>query len=622
MPSRRNRPVLLALALASAVRAEEVRLPRFLDITKGSGVEFVSAPSETSQKYLPTTMLGGVAMLDYDSDGLLDLFFVNGAQVRDPMPAGAVPDKSNPRYWDRLYRNLGDGRFEDVTEKAGLRGSFYGQGAAVGDYDNDGDPDLYVTGIQRNALYRNEGDGSFREVAEQAGAAGGGWSTSAAFVDFDADGLLDLAVARYVEWSFAKNPYCGDRAAARRSYCHPDEFVPLPALLYRNRGDGTFEDVSKQTGLGASLQKSLGIAINDYDGDGRIDLFFANDSWPQHLFRNGRDGFAEQGLALGVAYDDDGRDFGGMGTDFQDYDNDGRPDLFVNALSRQGYHLYRNEGGAFAEVSIAAGVAEATRLTSGWGATFLDFDNDGWKDLFVAQGHVMDNIEITQPGLRYREPPMMLRNEGGKFRDVSMRLGAAFQEPLAARGSAVGDLDNDGSLDLVVYRNGGPPLILRNEGARGEHWLLVELEGVASNRDAIGAVIRVVADDGSEQYVTVSATGGYLSARDRRAHFGLRANARVKLMEIRWPSGLRQKLEGVAADQTARGAGATAVVKFPAVAGQKRSRRMMPSPSRTTMSWRASTPRRVSLRPSGQRISRSAVVSAPNPKCRRKSLTE
>ena len=245
----------------------------------------------------------------------------------------------------------------DATEKAGVRGSFYAQGAAVGDYDNDGDPDLYVTGIGRNALYRNEGDGPFREIGREAGVVAEGWSTSAAFVDYDADGLLDLAVARYVDWNFENNPYCGDRSANRRSYCHPDEFEPLPALLYRNRGDGTFEDVSRKAGLSVSPQKALGIAINDYDQDGRIDLFFANDSWSQRLFRNAAENFVETGVAVGVAYDGDGREFAGMGADFQDYDNDGRPDLFVNALARQGYHLYRNDGGAFAEVSIAAGVA-------------------------------------------------------------------------------------------------------------------------------------------------------------------------------------------------------------------------------------------------------------------------
>ncbi|MEZ5367149.1 MAG: VCBS repeat-containing protein [Bryobacterales bacterium] len=355
------------------MRAAEPLLPVFVDISQGSGVDFVSQPSETTQKYLPTTMLGGVAMLDYDGDGRLDLFFVNGARVADPMPKDAKPDKSDPRYWDRLYRNEGGGRFADVTEKAGLRGSFYGQGVAVGDYDNDGDADLYVTGIERNALYRNDGGGRFREVSEQAGVAGGGWSTSAAFFDYDSDGLLDLVVARYLHWSFAHNPYCGDRAAQRRSYCHPDEFEALPALLYRNRGDGTFEDVSERSGLAASAHKGLGVALNDYDSDGRIDVFFANDSWPQHLFRNGRAGFSEEGLALGVAYDEDGREFAGMGADLQDYDNDGRPDLFVNALARQGYHLYRNQGDAFAEVSVAAGLAEPTQLSSGWGATFVDF---------------------------------------------------------------------------------------------------------------------------------------------------------------------------------------------------------------------------------------------------------
>lgn len=525
-------------------------LPTFSDVTAGSGLNFRNHASLTSEKYLIESMTGGVALFDYDGDGLLDVFLVNGAALADPMPAGREPDKADPRYWNRLYRNLGNFRFADVTEKAGVRGHSYGMGAAVGDYDNDGRPDLYVTNFGRNILYRNNGDGTFTDVTDKAGVGASGWSVGAVFVDYDKDGHLDLFVARYLDWDFSKNIYCGERKPGYRAYCHPDQFEPIRHLLYRNNGDGTFTDVSRPTGIAAHPGKGLGVAIGDFDRDGWTDIFVANDSFPQQLFRNKGDGtFEETALLLGVAYDEDGRTFAGMGVDFADYDNDGWPDVFVNALANQKYALFRNSKGAFEYVSGPSGVAGITMLHSGWGARFLDYDNDGWKDLLVGQGHVMDNIELTQPNIRYLEPLLLMRNRGGKFEDVSRHAGAPFQIPLAARGIGFGDLNNDGFLDLVINCNDRPALVLRNDGGNGNHWLLVKLIGTRSNRDGIGARLRLVSESGLEQHAMVTTASSYLSASDKRVHFGLGRDARIRLLEIRWPSGLVQKLEDVTADR-------------------------------------------------------------------------
>jgi hypothetical protein len=523
---------------------------RFIDVTAGSGIRFQAASSSTSQKYLPESMLGGVAMLDYDGDGRMDLYFVNGAAISDPMPPGKRPDKSDPRYWNRLWHNNGDGTFSDVTEKAGIAGDLYGMGAAAGDYDNDGRTDLYVTNLGRNILYRNNGDGTFTDVTERAGVAGAGWSASAAFLDYDRDGKLDLVVARYLEWSFEHNPYCGERRENYRAYCHPDQFKPISHLLYRNNGDGTFSDVSEKAGLSHSPGKGLGVAVNDFDRDGWPDILIANDSFQQQLFRNRHDGtFEEIALLTGLGYDDDGRTFAGMGVDAGDYDRDGWPDIFINALANQKYALFHNNKDSFEYVSGPSGVAVISQMHSGWGAKFIDYDNDGWLDLFVAQGHVMDNIQLTQPALRYREPLLLMRNVHGKFMDVSAQSGDVFQKPIAARGAAFGDLDNDGSIDVVVCVKDGPALILHNQGAAGAHWLTVRLVGRVANRDGIGAAVRVIAEDDTEQRSFVTASGSYMSSNDVRSHFGLGTAKSAKRIEITWPSGTLQKLEQVRADQ-------------------------------------------------------------------------
>ena len=522
-----------------------------MDIAAEAGVDFRHQASKTSQKYLPEAMSGGVALLDYDGDGFLDVYFVNGAALADPLPAGARPDKSDPRFWNRLYRNEGGRRFVDVTAKAGVAGLGYGQGAAVGDFDNDGHPDLYLTNYGPNILYRNRGDGTFEDVTAKAGVAASGWSASAAFLDYDGDGLLDLFVARYLDWTFEENRWCGDESTRERAYCHPRYFDAVPHVLYRNRGDGTFEDVSQATGVAEAPGKGLGVALGDWDGDGRLDVFVANDKAPQQLFANRNGGLDEIALLAGAAFDADGETYSGMGIAVDDYDNDGLPDLFVNALALQRYALYRNTGSLFEYVSVASGVAAISARRSGWGTGFLDYDNDGLRDLFVAQGHVMDNIERTQPGVRYREPLLLLRNQGARFEDVSCLAGPAFAVDRAARGAAFGDLNNDGRIDIVVNSNDEPAAVLLNQ-LPGGHWLIVDLTGTASNRDAIGAAIELTRPDGSKSFATVSRAGSYMSSNDRRAHFGLGDAESVASIEIRWPSGRRRMLENVAADQVLR----------------------------------------------------------------------
>ncbi len=534
--------MLLPLAILAAAS--------FVDATPRSRISFQHQASPTSRKYLPESMSSGVALLDYDSDGWMDIFFVNGAALADPMPPGRAPDKSDPRFFNRLYRNNHDGSFTDVTGRAGLRGSGYGMGVAAADYDNDGRPDLYITNYGSNLLYHNNGDGTFTDVTAKAGVAASGWSTGAAFLDYDADGFLDLVVSRYLTWDFSMDYWCGDKRPGYRSYCHPDQFQPATHLLYHNNGNGTFTDVSQASGLGAKPGKGQGIANQVYDRDGRIDILIANDSFPQQLFHNeGQGRFREVGLVQGLAYDDDGKTFAGMGVDFADYDNDGWPDVFVNALALQKYALFRNLKGIFEYVSGASGLGAVTSLHSGWGARFFDYDNDGWRDLLVGQGHVMDNIELTQPHLRYLEPLLLLHNTRGKFDDVSAQAGPVFGTPLAARGVAFGDLNNDGLVDFVVNNNNRAPLVVQNQTSGSNHWLLVHLTGSRSNRDAIGARLRLVPQTGPEQHAMVSTCSSYLSASDPRVHFGLGPSPMIRLLEISWPSGQTQRLENLRPDR-------------------------------------------------------------------------
>jgi hypothetical protein len=537
--------MLLLVSSASTASAPDVQ---FTDVTEQSKVDFTQQNSATSNKYLIETMGGGVALLDYDNDGRLDFFFTNGALLQDPMPEGKLPDKSDKKYWNRLYHQNADGTFTDVTESAGLSGApqgYYGMGVAVGDYDNDGFEDIYVTGYGGNILYHNNGDGTFTDVTKKAGVGADGWSASAGFFDYDNDGKLDLFVTRYLDWSFKTNRVCGENRPGHRAYCHPDNFDGVTNIMYRNNGDGTFTDVSEKAGIRNPRGKGLGVAFADYDNDGFTDIFVANDSVQCFLYHNNGNGtFSEVGLLAGVGYNEDGKTFAGMGVDFADYDNDGLPDIVVTDLSNERYMLFRNNGdGSFRDVTNQSGLGSATLSFSGWSTRFFDYDNDGWKDLFVAQSHVMDSIEQTSGNLRYLEPPLLLRNESGHFSRVA--AGEAFQKSWAGRGAAFGDIDNDGDVDIVVSNVGQKAYVLRNDGGNRKNWIGIVPVGTRSNRDGIGARIKVLSVSGFTQYFTVNTAVGYLSASDKRVIAGLGDDSTVKLIEIRWPSGIVQKFENV-----------------------------------------------------------------------------
>jgi hypothetical protein len=522
----------------------------FADMAAAWHVDFTHQGSPTREKYLIETMGAGVAVFDADNDGRLDLFFVNGAALADPMLKGATPLKQDPRYSNRLFRQTADGRFEDATTRAGLVGVEYGMGVAVGDYDNDGDEDLYVTGYGGNRLYRNAGDGRFEDVADMAGVGASGWSTSAAFVDVDEDGRLDLLVARYVSWSFETNGYCGEPAPGLRAYCHPDRYQGIASLLFHNDGNGRFTEVGRRAGIADAAGKSLGVAVADFDRDGHIDVFVANDSVREFLFRNkGAGAFEEVALASGTALDPDGRVFAGMGVTFDDQDNDGLPDLLVTTLSNQLYAFFRNEGGGrFSYATHVSGLAAMTRLSSGWGVALLDADNDGQRDLLVAQGHVLDTIEATSPHVRYRQPLLFARGVGTRFVDVSATAGAVSGQALAGRGLATGDLNGDGRVDAVVTTLNGRALVLENTTSDAGHWIGLRLRGTRSNRDGIGSSIELTARSGAKQYATVSTTGSYLSASDRTVHFGLGEESAAS-MTIRWPGGTVQKIDALPVDR-------------------------------------------------------------------------
>ncbi len=484
-------------------------------------------------------MPGGVALFDFNNDGLLDIFLVNGGRVTSPMVVPESFGRSNPRSWNRLYRQNKDGSFSDVTRQAGLANAGdgnYGMGVAVGDYDNDGFPDVYVTSYGKNILYHNNRDGMFTDVTTKAGVAAGGWSVSAGFFDYDNDGKLDLFVTRYMEWDTKHSKTCG---GAWRTYCPPEEFPATTNILYHNNGDGTFTDVSQKTGITAKKGRALGVAFADYDGDGFTDIFVANDGMQQYLYHNNGDGtFTERGLEAGAALSEEGRRLSGMGVVFQDYDNDGKPDIIVTELPRELYSVYHNEGNAaFSYGSLVTGLGALSSGSSGWGIGLEDFDNDGWKDLFVAQGHVLDNVEKIDPSLHYLEPPMVALNHAGRFERVD-----AGGQSWAGRGAAFGDLNNDGWQDVVMTVLGGPPQVFFNRGGQ-QHWLGITLRGTRSNRDGFGARVQV---NGQTRFA--SPAGSYLSSSDRRLHFGL-GSAETAKIEVSWPSGVRQSLNDVRADQ-------------------------------------------------------------------------
>ena len=524
--------LLIAAAVASGLPVFEDKVPR--------GIDFTLQNSPTSQKYLIETMPGGVALLDFNNDGLLDIFFVNGGHITSPMKAPDNFERRDPRYWNRLYRQNGDGSFTDVTEQAGLANAGdgnYGMGVAVGDYDNDGFPDLYVTSYGKNILYHNNGNGTFTDVTAKAGVAAGGWSVSAGFFDYDNDGKLDLFVTRYMEWDTQHSKDCGGNY---HTYCPPGEFARTTNVLYHNRGDGTFEDVSEPSGIAAKKGHGLGVAFADYDGDGFTDIYVANDGMQQYLFHNNGDGtFKEVAMDAGAALNVDGGPLSGMGVVFQDYDNDGRPDVIVTTLPRQTYAVFHNDGkGLFSDRGLQTGLNAMSGVTSGWGVGLEDFDNDGQKDLFVAQGHVLDNVEKIDPSLHYLEPTLLALNHDGRFEPAD----PGTQALLAARGAAFGDLNNDGWVDVVTTVLGDRPKVFMNRGGSA-HWLTITLRGTRSNRDGLGARVQV---NGQTRFATTA--GSYESANDKRLHFGL-GSAKTAKVEVFWPSGSHQVLNDVSADQ-------------------------------------------------------------------------
>jgi len=552
----------VSLALATPARAfnpENRSRVTFLDVAARAGITFRHDNASSAEKYLIETMGSGCGWIDYDQNGLLDLYLVNGAATRVYKPPQPMRGA--------LYRNNGDGGFTDVTAKAGVGAEgLFGMGVAVGDYDNDGFPDLFVLGYARCILYHNNGDGTFTDVTARAGVQNSGlWASSAAWFDYDNDGKLDLIIANYVDWSPERNFYCGDRGPGMRSYCHPDDFHGQPPTLYHNNGDGTFTDVSKSSGVGLKGGNGLGVVTFDYDNDGWQDIFIANDHMPNFLFHNNRDGtFREVGYQAGVAVSADGQFEAGMGTDAADTTGSGRLDLIVGHLDMQLARVYQNLGDqTFEDATLRSKLSYSTYHMSTFGARFMDYDNDGWRDLFLANGHVLDNIERYHADTKYAEPKMMFRNTGsGIFENVSDQLGSDFQLPRVSRGAAIGDFDNDGDLDILINNCGQTPQLLRNDGGNANHWLEILLIGTKSNRDGVGARVKVIAGD-LVLYDQRKGGMSYQSAQDPRLHFGLGQGSNVDLIEILWPSGSTTKLANIKADQIIAVKEAVGIVERP-----------------------------------------------------------
>lgn len=519
----------------------------FENIIQQSKIKFELSNSVSPQRYTFETMVGGVALFDYNNDGLLDIFFTNGA---------AIPslEKSGPAYWNRLYRNNGNGTFTDVTEKAGLQGVGYSMGVAAGDYDNDGFVDLYVTGFNRNQLFHNNGDGTFTDVTEKAGVGGmvpqmgKAWSVAAGWFDYNNDGLLDLFVTNYLNYSIGKAKLCAQEGLP--AYCSPVDFLGTPNILYRNNGDGTFTDVSEKSGISKYVGKGMGMAFADYDNDGFTDIFVANDTFENYLFHNKGDGtFTNVALAAGVAYNAFGNAIAGMAADFRDIDNDGHPDIFETAMFGEGFPLYRNLGdGQFTDLTAASGLAASTSRSTAWGVGAFDFDNDGLKDLFTTNSDILDN-SMRLAHRPYPLPNRVFRNLGNlRFEDLSAKAGSSFRTPAPHRGAAFGDLNNDGKIDVVVNVLNGSPEIWMNRSRSHNHWIILKLVGVKSNRDGLGTKVKITTSSGI-QYNHATTSVGYNSSSDKRVHFGLGKAPVVDSIELSWPSGTKQILKNVKADQ-------------------------------------------------------------------------
>jgi enediyne biosynthesis protein E4 len=521
---------------------EGVQAIRFVDCARAAGISFVHDNAATAEKYLIETMGAGAGWLDYDQDGFLDLYLANSAATKAYKPAHPLRAA--------LYHNNGDGTFSDVTERAGVQAEgVFGMGVAVGDYDNDGFPDLYVIGYGRSILYHNNHDGTFADVTEKARVANPAkWGSSGAWFDYDRDGWLDLAVVNYVDWSPQNNIACGD--AQHRAYCHPNKYRGQTPMLFHNNRDGTFTDVSGPSRMGTKPGNGLGIVCFDYNGDGWQDLFIANDSMPNFLYVNRRNGtFDEVGLEAGVAFGENGQAEAGMGVDAADYNADGRLDLFVTHLDLEFNRLFKNNGdGTFEDATFAAKLGYRTFHMSGFGTRFFDYDNDGWRDIFIANGHVLDNIGVFHTDSAYAEEKIVFHNVHGTFVTTEKTLGPDLAIPKVSRAAAFADFDNDGDVDVLVTNSGQEAQLFRNDGGNQKHWLELRLIGSRSNRDGIGARVKVVSG-GATQVDEAKGGMSYQSAHDPRLHFGLGDQARVEQVEVRWPSGTVDKLTSLAADR-------------------------------------------------------------------------
>ena len=520
-------------AVGAALGASQLR---FEEVSRESGVRFILQHSPTPRKHMIETMAGGLAVFDFDSDGRPDIFFTNGA-------ASHSLRKTSAKHFNRLFRNEGGFRFSDATENAGLAGAGYSMGAAAADFDNDGDVDLFVAGVFRNILYRNEGDGTFSDATPQSGISSDEWAVAAGWFDYDGDSLLDLFVVNYADWTLDFDRYCGDRARQLRVYCHPKYLTPIANRLYRNLGNGRFQDITERARLAGHRGRGMSAAFADYDGDGRQDVFVTNDNLPNFLFLNQRDGtFVEDALLAGVALLDHGRPVASMGVDVGDFDGDGTADISVTALSNETYPLFAGSGGGgFRDSTVRSGLAKASRPYAGWGNVFGDFDNDGLLDLFTANSHVNDLVEHFEP-FAYRQPNTVFRNVGGAFAEAR-EVGEAG----AHRGAMAADFDGDGRLDLVVSSLGEPAKLYRNTSEPVGNWIALDLQGTESNRDALGAAVRV----GSLTRWVKSGVG-YASSRRGAVHIGLGAIDAPVTVEIEWPSGARQSVAGVGPNERTR----------------------------------------------------------------------